>query len=132
MIWWGTWTNNEFIGVNIFYYYYSLVLPLILYLVCIFLSSKINETRYEKDTFDLERYFTKQAPILCFLYGLLFMAMILNSVIFQECEFFHLKNYIKGGADLLAFAGMIIKKRNYYWMITAVMFVLFVGFLMTM
>jgi len=58
--------------------------------------------------------------------------MILNSVIFEEYEFFHLKNYIKGGAALLAFGGMIIKKRNYYWFITAVMFVLFVGFLMTM
>ncbi len=132
LIWWGTWTNNEFIGIHILYYYYSLVLPLLLYLVCVFLFPKINETRYEKDDFDLERYFEKQAPIICFLYGLMFTAMILNSVIFKEYEFFHIKNYIKGGAALLAFGGMIVKTRFYYWIITAVMFFLFVGFLMTM
>lgn len=132
LIWWGTWTNNEFIGVNIFYYYYSLVLPLILYLVCVFLFPKINETRYEKDEFDLKRYFEKQAPVISFLYGLLFTAMVLNAIIFQENELFHIKNYIKGGAALLAFGGMMFKKRVYYWLVTAVMFVLFVGFLMTM
>ncbi len=132
LIWWGTWTNNEFIGKNIFYYYYSLVLPLLLYLVCVFLFPKIEDKAMNKGIFDLERYFTKQAPVLCLLYGLLFTAMILNSVIFQENELFHLKNYIKAGAALLAFGGIIIKKRAYYWLITAVMFVLFVGFLMTM
>lgn len=132
LIWWGTWTNNDFIGKNIFYYYYSLVLPLLLYLVCVFLFPKIENREMSKGIFDLERYFNKQAPILCLLYGLLFTAMILNSVIFQEYEFFHLKNYIKAGAALLAFGGMFIKKRAYYWLITAVMFVLFVGFLMTM
>ncbi|WP_338760472.1 hypothetical protein WAF17_13680 [Bernardetia sp. ABR2-2B] len=131
LIWWGTWTNNEFIGVNIFYYYYSLVLPLLLYLVCVFLFPKINETRYETDIFDLECYFKKQAPLISFLYGLLFMAMILNAIIFQENELFHIKNYIKGGAALLAFGGIFIKNRIYYWIITAVMLVLFIGFLMT-
>ena len=132
LIWWGTWTNNDFIGKNIFYYYYSLVLPLLLYLVCVFLFPKIEGRTMKKGIFDLERYFEKQAPILCLLYGLLFTAMILNSVIFQEYEFFHLKNYIKAGAALLAFGGILIKKRAYYWLITAVMFFLFVGFLMTM
>jgi hypothetical protein len=132
LIWWGTWTNNEFIGVNIFYYYYSLVLPLLLYLVCVFLFPKINEGRTENKNFNLKYYFEKQAPIICLLYGLLFTAMILNSVIFQEYEFFHIKNYIKGGAALLAFGGMVVKTRTYYWIITTVMFVLFVGFLMTM
>jgi hypothetical protein len=132
LIWWGTWTNNEFIGINIFYYYYSLVLPLLLYLVCVFLFPKINEGRSEKDDFNLKSYFEKQAPIISLLYGLLFTAMILNSVIFQEYEFFHIKNYIKGGAALLAFGGIIIRKRNYYWLITGVMSLLFIGFLMTM
>jgi hypothetical protein len=113
LIWWGTWTNNEFIGVNIFYYYYSLVLPLLLYLVCVFLFPKINDAKYTDEEFDLECYFEKQAPVISFLYGLLFTAMILNSVIFQENELFHIKNYIKGGAALLAFGGMIVKKRNY-------------------
>ncbi len=132
LIWWGTWTNNKFIGINIFYYYYSLLLPLLLYLVCVFLFPKINETATSTKIFDLKCYFEKQVPIISLLYGLLFTAMILNSVIFQEYEFFHLKNYIKGGAALLAFGGIFIKKRSYYWLITAVMFVLFVGFLMTM
>ncbi|WP_291721097.1 hypothetical protein [Bernardetia sp.] len=132
LIWWGTWTNNEFIGKNIYYYYYSLALPLLLYLVCVFLFPKVSDSRYEKDTFDLERYFQKQAPIISFLYGLLFTAMILNSIIFEEYEFWSIKNYIKGGAALLAFAGIIIKNRNYYWAITVIMFLLFVGFLITL
>ena len=132
LIWWGTWTNNEFIGKNIYYYYYSLVLPLLLYLVCVFLFPKIAETRHEKDIFDLQLYFQKQAPIICLLYGLLFTAMVLNSVIFEEYEFLNIKNYIKAGAALLAFGGVVIKKNTYYWIITAIMFLLFVGFLSTL
>ena len=132
LIWWGTWTNNEFIGKNIFYYYYSLILPLLLYLVCVFLFPKIEHKAMSKEIFDLKRYFQKQAPILCFLYGLMFTVMVLNTIVFQENELFHLKNYIKTGAALFAFGGSIVKKRTYYWAITLVMSFLFVGFLITM
>lgn len=128
LIWWGTWTNHAFIGNSIAYFYYSLLLPLLLYLVTVFLFPRMDGS----EPLNGREYFHQNAPLLCILYALLLACLVLNSVVFDEYAFFHVKNAFKGAAALMVLSGAFIRARVYLWVLTGVQAVLLVAYLITL
>lgn len=121
LMWWGTWTNHLYIGLHIAYFYYGLALPLVLYVVTVFL--------FPRDAHGAD-LFNRNVPTLYALFAVLFTLLIANSYVFHEYAFFHPKNAFKGAAVILAALGLRFRGARYRTFFSVTMGIMLVAYVL--
>lgn len=115
--WYGTWHRIEFINVGIGYFFFSLVPPLLFYLMCVILFPRIDRNEF----IDFGTYLDKNkmlifgAMLLYFLVSIISgMVYLENNLLFDEHGKLEVQNIFRGGAVLLSLAAMLIKNRIFH------------------
>lgn len=78
--WYGIWPRTEYITVNIFYFFFSLIPLLIFYFINIILFPGVKREEYV----DLNAYYTKNAPWLFILFAFYFIFTIVASFVYYN------------------------------------------------
>lgn len=128
LTWWGSWTNHDFIGRHIGYFYYSLIVPVLLFVITTLLFPRIDAP----ERFDARAFFASNVPTLHVTYATFFVVLVVNSQVFDEYAVFHPKTAFKLGAAILMLSGLVWRSRRFQIGLTVAMAALLVLFIIGM
>jgi hypothetical protein len=77
-VWWGAWNRTGMITERVYYFYVSLVTPVIFYFLTVFLFP--DPDHYPQG--DLVTYLSREFRRICFFFFLLFLSFLASSILF--------------------------------------------------
>lgn len=107
-VWWGSWVRTDLLAENIGYYFLSLTTPVLLYMISVVTfpeSTKIPSV-------DIYHYFSKRFTKIMFIYFLVMLSILANTVFFNPLPFIRLEVLLMFIGALLALTATIASSKK--------------------
>ncbi|MFY0600988.1 MAG: hypothetical protein JXR03_15035 [Cyclobacteriaceae bacterium] len=115
VIWWGSWERTALITQSIFHFVVFLIIPFIIYLICVLLFPK-------EETDSYSNHFFANKTLIFGLFALLLLFQICLSFLFQESD--KDENYLRLGGIALALVSAKVNNLLFHKVLITISFVL--------
>lgn len=122
--WWWLWGNRIKLAEHVWYFIFSLVSPLIFYLISVFLFPKLEDDKIN----DFERYYYKNVNPLFSLFSMLMLTYFINNIWVKEQSIFSIDNIFCITGFAFSFTYMAIKKPWFHIMGYTMGTIIFLGY----
>ena len=124
--WYGSWHRVEFININIWYFFFSLIPPLTSYFIAVLLFPN-----HDQEETDYSDYLSKNKKILFGVFAGTFLMSIFNGVAYKENDWVDTQNMIRAIGIILASCGIFINHKYVHILILSLGFFMMLIFLFT-